>query len=219
MYWRLSPSVTACLAADRILFLDLVRDRYLTLPKVLTADFLSWTRSPADLAPQSLHEILAELGVEAGPAQDAGFPAQVLLPKASPIESRCHPAVQVRTADLLTVWRAVASAAHDVKSRPLAEVLARRPGRRDPAAGPAPDLARRVAIFRSVRPWIPVRRICLHDCLAMLDWLGRESAGVSLVLGVSVYPFAAHCWLQAGDQVLDDHPESPSRFQPILHYA
>jgi hypothetical protein len=49
-----------------------------------------------------------------------------------------------------------------------------------------------------------------------MDWLGADRALAQLTFGVAAYPFAAHSWIQADGCRIDDHPESPSRFQPIL---
>jgi hypothetical protein len=218
MYWRLAPSVTACLAADRIILLDIGRDRYSSLPQVLTADFLAWLGRPGSPPPEACARMLCDLRVNARDAAAAGFPAECSIAWASPIDSEPTPPCRIRARDLASVGRSVISAARDVRSRPLASVLECRLGGRTDQDHPAPGLNAKLAAFRATRPLVPVPRVCLHDCLALIDWLGASSAGVSLVFGVSAYPFTAHCWLQSGTDVLDDHPESPSRFEPILHF-
>jgi len=214
IYWRFGPGVTACLAADRLVFLDTARDRYRSLPAPLTEDVLGWLEAPGAAAPKACGRILKELGLD--PA--AGSPLRISLARPSPIDSEPLPAPPTRIADLLSVGRSTLSAARDVRSRRLGALLAQRLARRPAGRCPAAELKPRLAIFRAHRPLVPVRRVCLHDCLALMDWLGASGAGVSLVFGVSAYPFTAHCWLQADGQVLDDHPESPSRFAPILHF-
>jgi hypothetical protein len=212
-YWRLSDTVSACLASDRILFLDIRRDRYLALPSMHNDGFLTWLRSPGDAPPRSCRPMLAQLGVRTG----SGAPAECFVATPAPIDSLYLPPRPVRIGDMLAVGRAVMSASMDVRSRPLAALL----GRRLPAAmrdlRPPADLKSRLAIFRSARPFVPVRRVCLHDCLALVDWLGPGAGGITLVFGVSARPFAAHSWLQVDGEVVDDHPESPCRYQPILH--
>jgi hypothetical protein len=118
---------------------------------------------------------------------------------------------------LVSITRAVKSASKDVRTKPLSRILAERLPVATESSRPVAELFRQLAIFRSARPLIPVPRICLHDCLALADWLGPSFRGASLVFGVSAVPFAAHCWLQKDGVVLDDHPESPSRYRPILH--
>lgn len=214
-YWRLSPTVTACLASGRILFLDIARDRYLALPPVHNEGFLAWLQSPGDEPPQSCLPMLAELGVCDGAMRPAPVTRFVRAP--IPMDSPDLRRRRVRVGDMLSVARAVVAARAAVRSRPLAEVLARYFPTATEALLPAGDLQSRLATFRSARTLVPVRRLCLHDCLALIDWLGPSAGGVTLVLGVSALPFAAHSWLQVNDLVIDDHPESPSRYQPILH--
>ena len=214
-YWRLSKTVTACLASGRILFLDVGSDRYLALPMAHNERFLAWVQSPDDAPPQACVAILAELGISAGAAQ--GAPATCSVATPTPVDSPYLARRRVGLGEVINVARSVISARRDVRARPFADVLARRFPATARGLNLVPDLQSRLAIFRSARPLVPIRRVCLHDCLALVDWLGPEARGVTLVLGVSAFPFAAHCWLQAGDLVADDHPESPSRYAPILH--
>lgn len=215
-YWRVSPTVTACVVSRRLIFLDIASDRYLALPDALTDDFVTWLHSPGTPPPRSCHAMLASLGMTFEDIEHL-VPMECCLAKPQPIDTPTLPAQRVSLAQLFSVGRATYSAWVDVRAGQLRDVLARRiPG---PARGsePTSGLFARLATFRSARPLVPVRRTCLHDCLALFDWLGPDARGVSLVFGVSAYPFAAHSWLQAGDIVIDDHPESPSRYQPILH--
>lgn len=211
MYWRLSAAVTACVAADRILFLDVAKDRYFALPPSLSESFLTWLEAPQTELPESCAAALAGFGT-------AGLrPSRCTVPSPLPLDSKALARHSVSARDLVSVGRCVVSAYREVRSQPLAAVLARRFPASRPKGAPVGDLEARLATFRSARPWIPVPRVCLHDALALMDWLGASAGGVTLVFGVSTYPFAAHSWVQTDRMVLDDHPESPSRFQPILH--
>jgi len=220
MYWRLTDSVTACIAAGRVIFLDLARDRYFALPDALNEPFASWLTGPtASDLPMALRMALVELAIVS--AVRAGHlaptPCHVGMPVALDAEKLAPAPITFR--NLVGVAAAVVTAWRDVRSKPLASILGRR---LPPADFAAPinraDKLARVAAFRSIRPFIPVPRVCLHDCLALLEWLGPSRAGTQLVFGVSAYPFAAHCWVQSGGRVIDDHPESVSRFEPILHF-
>ena len=221
MYWRLTDSVTACIAAGRVIFLDLARDRYFALPDAMNEPFASWLIQPtaSDLS-GVLHMALVELAIAAPSraGQLAPTPCQVDMPAALDAE-RLSP-VPFAFRNLFGIAAAVVTASHDVRSKPLASILARRLSlSRFAAPLNGADRLARVAAFRSIRPLVPVPRVCLHDCLALLDWLGASRAGAQLVFGVSAFPFAAHCWVQAGGRVIDDHPESVSRFEPILHFG
>lgn len=218
VYWRLSETVTACVAADRILFLDLARDRYFALPPVQNDLLIGWLNRPDDqwLA-ERCRAALSRSRILDPRLASTVVPAVCAIGRPSPIDSEPLKRVPVRPGSLSRIAKAVVSAWRDVRSNPLATVLARRTGRDEPSVANRSALQLKLAEFRSARPLIPVPRVCLHDCLALIDWLGPQRAGVELVLGVSALPFAAHCWVQADGRVLDDHPESPSRYQPILH--
>lgn len=57
---------------------------------------------------------------------------------------------------------------------------------------------------------------CLPRSMALASCLFRAGHDVSLVMGVRLRPFAAHCWVQHGGRVLNDTPEDVAVFTPIL---
>ncbi len=60
------------------------------------------------------------------------------------------------------------------------------------------------------------RDACLFDSLALLEYLAWHGIHPDWVFGVRARPFAAHCWLQAGDVVLNDTVEHASGYTPIM---
>lgn len=216
-YWRLGDSLTACAAADRILFLDVRRDRYFALPAAENQAFLDCLQqSQGGEFPDEGRHMLASLGIVDSWMGATLTATSHMVTRPEAVDSGWSPRTALRAALLLGVGKAVFSASREIRTRPLEVVLRRR--MRTGSAHAIPSRVNRVAEFHAVRPFIPVPRVCLHDCLALVEWLGGARGGVQLVFGVSAYPFAAHCWVQADGVVLDDHPDSPSRFQPILHF-
>ncbi len=69
--------------------------------------------------------------------------------------------------------------------------------------------------FRNARRFIPLRGNCLSYSLALMHWLAAEGESASLVFGVKLDPFAAHCWVQSGDVLLNDRPERVERFARV----
>jgi len=177
MYWRLSETVTACLVADRILLLDVDRDRYLTVPRTLDRDFLTWLEFGTD-RPETCSEILAGIGIGASDA----IPQRCFVEKPSTLDSRRLEAPRLTAGDLLSVGRTVMSAAREVRSRPFREVLAKRAARIPRHRSATAELESRLARFRAARTLIPVPRVCLHDCLAFacMAWLRRRGGDPGL---------------------------------------
>lgn len=59
-------------------------------------------------------------------------------------------------------------------------------------------------LFHALRPFYPRSYLCLFDSLALLEFLAHWHYFPSLVFGVTVDPFEAHCWVQHGSIVLCD---------------
>jgi hypothetical protein len=218
MYWHLGKSITACIAADRVMFLDTARDRYFAAPSAINDSAAGWLRGDLMFAaaPQAQAFLRHVIGIEGDDVPAEPVPRHVEMP--SPFDTALPPSRPIRALTLASVALRVFRAQRDLRRKPLSAVLAGSVARTRSSSHANPELLRsRLRAFHTARPLVPVPRICLHDCLALLDWLGEAGAGTQLVFGVAAYPFAAHSWLQWNGEVIDDHPESVSRFTPILH--
>ncbi|MEW6596972.1 MAG: lasso peptide biosynthesis B2 protein [Pseudomonadota bacterium] len=85
----------------------------------------------------------------------------------------------------------------------------------------APDmdaelLIPRATTFAQLAPWVPSQGACLFRSFMLLAFLRAAGLDATWVFGVRTWPFQAHCWLQAGEVVLDDAVERVSSFTPIL---
>ena len=69
--------------------------------------------------------------------------------------------------------------------------------------------------FRAVIRVIPCRLKCLPASLALRSYLAALGFQSDLIIGVSMKPFAAHCWVQDGDMVIGDTLERVQGFTPI----
>lgn len=77
-------------------------------------------------------------------------------------------------------------------------------------------IVRRALAFRRLLPWIPFQGLCLYRAALLRQYLGDDARRVTWVFGVSTWPFAAHCWLQCGELVLNDRLHRVSRYTPIM---
>ncbi|HEX3423755.1 MAG TPA: lasso peptide biosynthesis B2 protein [Sphingomicrobium sp.] len=69
--------------------------------------------------------------------------------------------------------------------------------------------------FRNARRLVPISGNCLSESLGLIRWLAEHGGGATLVFGVKLDPFAAHCWIESRDTVLNDHPERVGRFTRV----
>lgn len=60
------------------------------------------------------------------------------------------------------------------------------------------------------------RDACLKEALALLLFLGAEGSRADWVFGVKGAPFAAHCWVQLGETVLNDSVDNVRAYTPIM---
>jgi hypothetical protein len=211
---QLQPHVSFAIVDDRPVFLDLRRDRYLALEGSAQSGFGTLCRGCVPDTPTLARLLATGLFME-GPK-----PAE-LAPVRFPTAQKALPARPVQSLSLTEVveigfllWRTRLA----LRSRPLEQLIesCRRRARQN-SCGLASDASVTIASrFRRARAWVPIKPSCLQDSLALHRWLGRFGAGADLVIGVKLYPFAAHCWLQAGDILLNDAPETVAAFTPIL---
>lgn len=70
--------------------------------------------------------------------------------------------------------------------------------------------------FFEARPWFPEKPICRLDAPALCLYLRRHGIPANLVFGVKLEPFAAHCWVQSDNRILNEPLELVARYSPIL---
>jgi len=118
--------------------------------------------------------------------------------------------------------RASASAALALRLQSIQTVIARMRartlrGRRRAGAVDMEAASRAVAAYVRLRPLLfGAQDACLYDSIALMRFLSYYKLFPTCVIGVQTSPFGAHCWVQEGDVVFNDTPESVRRFTPIL---
>jgi len=74
-----------------------------------------------------------------------------------------------------------------------------------------------IGVFSRLRPYFFTSKdACLFDALALSEFLAHYRIYPHWVFGVQARPFAAHCWLQLGDLVLNDTVEHVKRYTAIM---
>ena len=211
---HLPEHIHFCEIAGQRVFLDLLADRYFSLPpaadRIMSA-LLS--REPAFASEDAAPLVVAGLLVEAPagrPAEPTIYPA----PESSLLEEASSE--RLHLGSLPEVWLRVAGARRAVSRMQLPGLLAA--ARTRSAAGPEARERRDRAArrFLRARRLVPVAPNCLYDSLALHRFLQSRSIDADLVIGAKLHPFGAHCWVQCGTTVLNDTLGSARGFAPIL---
>ena len=232
---RLAQHVRACRLGDQMIFLDLLRSKYIGVggPQVpaLSAAILgsqavedapSDTSDPAafDAWMQRLHrrQLLSDAPV-AGPARKPPAPIEPIAGLSPDDEDR---AVDSQWRSLVRLWRATVVAATWLRWRSLADIadrVASLRGRHSDLDDGSPTDAMRAAAacYMHLRPFaLTTHDRCLHDSLTLVHFLAGQGLFPRWIIGVRAHPFGAHSWVQCGGVVLNDLPERVRRYRPIL---
>ena len=125
-----------------------------------------------------------------------------------------------RMSDQLQAFLAQCKAGFDVKRKPLRSLLidlASPDSSFEIASARPPDGLRRVAsAFAAIANLVRRQDRCLPLSVAFKKICAARQIPVRLVFGVSLDPFAAHCWVQQQECVANDTVERVRLFTPIL---
>jgi hypothetical protein len=218
MYWHLLPHATICIASDRLILLDRRQDRYLMVPDEIAGAVIPWLTGEATKpAPDTLVNLLKIGGTlqtgDPRPNNTDRFEISVPETLAAGI---AHFDIN-RSSHLPSIFNLVVGTWLGLRTRGFDHMLHRliRQGDYGRSVTSTAALAR-IAVYDRARRYVPLARNCLLDSLAQYRWLARNGIGCRLVFGVTGAPFAAHCWLQSDEAILNDTYEHVSRFTPIM---
>jgi hypothetical protein len=217
--------------------LDLKRDKYLGVGrgqmKALASCVAGWPavaqEAPAAPADSFVAKLLAAGVLTTEPAK--GKEAQpVTMPRPQTTLTALDLAASrdifdtrpvIQAGHLIRFICATLSARVALKWRPIASVVmkvnASKVRRAVPRAMDFDAARKHAAAFIYLRPVLfTTKDKCLADSLALVNFLAHYGVFPTWVFGVQTGPFAAHCWVQAGDVVFNDTPDHVRRYTPIL---
>lgn len=213
--YRLPGHLGVCEIDGRVVMLDLRRDRYLQLDGRTAAAFTRWREAPDGIAADDA--AVTDL-VDRGwlVPLDGAAPSARTLPD---VRRRSLIGELPQVPPTLAMFHGVASAVwHSRRAlkRGGLESATEEVKRRKPAVESGSDLRLHLAGFRAARRLVPLAPNCLTDSFALSAFLAARGIRSDLVFGVKLDPFAAHCWLQNGEAILNDAADTVSDFTPIL---
>lgn len=219
MGYALRPGVSFCLIGDQPIFLDVPQDRYFGLTAEAGPCFarlaIGAAREPGD------DRLIAELvsgGVLLPGGRDALAPCPAVAVGASLLDDAVERpwalGPSLRAAGALA--RARLALRLGSLERVLAALAARKSALGAGQAAPTACLERVAAAFDMSALAVSPRDACLPRSLAMARWLLGGGHPATLVIGVKLRPFLAHCWVQCGDRLISDRPDCVREFTPIL---
>ncbi|HTU11567.1 MAG TPA: lasso peptide biosynthesis B2 protein [Allosphingosinicella sp.] len=213
MQLRLAPHVSFGLVGERPVFLDLARDRYLILDGEAAAAFDRLRGPDPGLTEAQASRLVATGLFEQGPSPG---PIAPLAAPAATAQLELEGTGRAGIGDRLAAWRLLRRVHSELRSTPLLTLLLRRaclPSRPGAAeAGGAPALARR---FLRGRASAPQKPRCLPDSLALWDWLQKRGIASSIIFGVKLDPFGAHCWVQHGALALNEALDRVAEYDAV----
>ena len=195
------------LVDGRPIFMDEQSDAYFQLGRQEEAGFLKEVGKRSPLAPGN-------------PACTSAFGlADVQIVRADPpaprgsVVDELPPLGRPSVRDVLRAGKLTLAARSEIARQPISRVLsgltAPRPG--SEAGDALADEARK---FLAARRLIPLSPNCLSDSLALLRWLG-PAPGLRLIFAVKLDPFAAHCWVQLHELLINERPDVVEAFRPV----
>jgi hypothetical protein len=118
----------------------------------------------------------------------------------------------------ISAQRALLETALSLRFRPLLSTISwlRRQKHLSTTSANGHPLQSLIDAFNVARPWFPVKPICRLDAVAMSLFLWRNGIGADLVFGARLEPFAAHCWVQYKDVVLNESSDFVTRYTPLM---
>ena len=230
----LSRHVFACLSGEQMILMDLRHDQYLALSgessRHLGQAVLGWPAvranecdsqrdidaTVADLVARELLTLDPCRGKSAAIIKQPP-PMRTLLPAAQV----CGSALKQRSIrKILRPFRLVIAAIQAsvwLRLRDIEWIVTTLLRKRTPV--PIDEAAARelIASFYEWRPWLFTSNdACLFDSLTLLLFLRRFAIFPQWIFAVRTGPFAAHCWLQSEDIVLNDTVDHVRSYTPIM---
>jgi hypothetical protein len=216
MHYRLRDGLSWCLCDQQAVFLDLPLDRYFRLGPDDDRSFQLWAKSGAVSGSASVRLVASGILVACDEPQTPPTPVELVPPSLDLGEEARGEAGLIDIGRGLLAQRRATSAIRRGKLASLVTALASDAPRRRADRNAQAAVRRIAAAFGSTPLAMRKARQCLPRALAANALCRAAGALPTLVFGVRLEPFAAHCWLQWHQAVIVGDLEQARMFTPIL---
>jgi hypothetical protein len=202
------------LYGERAVFLDAAQDRYFCISPELNSVFLDLARDgpPDDAGVQRL--------LDSGILTRGDGVGKIAAVKVPPATASLVATPAALAFGSLSLWTAAERLwiVGALRTRPLSTFLDAANANALYERTPKYDdeIAEMVTHFLASNRLLKEQGRCLSTSIALRRRLQRSGHRAALVFGVRLFPFEAHCWLQRGVTVLNDHHEFVGQFTPVL---
>ena len=218
MAFVLHDAIHFCISGEQVILLDVRSERFCALPRSCNDAFLSWLGGePIAEREMSCLELLVVKGIlhrtaQEAPRPDRRTPVRLVstdLLDTSLLQPSTLEVVRAISARLLWAWRMK----HWRLERQL-QHLEQPVGSKKTT--PTADVRAIARAFELADRILGSHDKCMERSFAMLSVCRKYGLPARAVIGVQNGPFAAHCWVQDGEIVLNEHPDRVQLFTPIM---
>lgn len=217
----LHNDLSYCSVDGRLIFLDTFNDRYFRLSEDLEAALLQHVDGHAIADDLRRRLVQREILVDAVPGNSPSIRKSVPVPTRSALELVARPQ-RGRSLPLAQAMWLVSVTQLQLKTIRLKRILTQLAASRARLACGARngvENQRRVfdaaSDFAHARRLVPIETCCLLDSIALVKFLSKRGIHAHIVFGVMSDPFAAHCWVQCGEDILNDTLGHATAHTPI----
>lgn len=214
MNYRISQGVSFCTLDGGTVVLDERQDRYFLL-RSTAAQALQSLSDGMDITDNDAKRLLELRIIAEGAIGHALNKPIALRPANASAMDLPHRPAQSSVGAGFEIAVALSSAFASLRFRRLDRVLHGLGRAAPPQVAPAGDVIALAQLFERIRSQLPLKRTCLLDSIALIRFLDGRGHSADLVMGVALNPFAAHCWAQAGDVILNESLDCAATFAPI----
>lgn len=217
--YRLGDGFAYCCADGRPIFLDLIRNRYVCLKPTANSAFMKLIEQrDLDCDDNAQLGNLVQLGILSSDMIAAPLARPFLTPASSSVDideisGFSGPAMRA----LLQRFAVSMSLRLRGLDQTIRALKIRKEEVRIQGELHHPDANRQVAsAFNATHLLLSANDRCLSHAIALFQSLLAARQLPTLIFGVRMNPFTAHCWVQNREQIFCDSPANVRQFTPIF---